>query len=197
MTVDEVMAEIVQDKAYYDTSKGGVTLSGGEVLCQKEFAAALTDACHVEGIAVGIETNLCFPWETIEDYIRKLDTVMCDIKILDSEMHKKWTGAENEIILENIKKLDACGIPYIVRTPLIPGATDSDENIEAIAGFLAGLNSRNLMYYELLNYNPLGESKYESLGIKNLFKDARPLSVERLEELKNRAAVSGIEVRTA
>ena len=197
MTVEEVMFEIMQDRSYYRTSKGGVTLSGGEVLCQMEFAKELTAVCHREGIPVGIETNLSFPWEDIRDFIEQLDIVMCDIKLLDSDSHKRWTGAGNELIMENVKKLHDSGIPYIVRTPLIPGATDSDENIEGIAEFLNGLKDGNLMYYELLNYNPLGNSKYDSLGKKNPFKEARPLAAGRLEELKNRAQAKGLQVRTA
>lgn len=196
MAVEEVMSEIIQDQSYYRTSKGGVTLSGGEVFCQKEFASALTDACHDAGIHVGAETNLCFPWEAIEDTVRKLDLIMCDLKIFDTKEHGRWTGAGNELILENIRKLSECGIPFIVRTPLIPGATDSDENIDEIASFLSELESSSMMYYELLNFNPLGHSKYKSLGKKNPFQEARPLPAKRLEELKQRAAAKGISVRT-
>lgn len=197
MTVEEVMWEINQDKSYYRTSGGGVTLSGGEVLCQMQFAEELTDACHREEIQVGIETNLCYPWEHIRGLIEKLDLVMCDIKIMDCEEHKKWVGADNDMILDNIRHLDECNIPYLVRTPLIPGATDSDQNIEDIAKFLSELKSGSMRYYELLNFNPLGNSKYESLGKKNPFKDSRPLPAERLNELKKKVSAFGIEVRTA
>lgn len=196
MTIDEVMGEILQDKSYYQTSRGGVTLTGGEVLCQLEFASELTERCHQAGISVGIETNLNFPWKTIQPLIRKLDLVMCDMKLFDSKLHKHWTGVENQQILENIRQIDASGIPYIVRTPLIPGATDSDENIRAIAAFLAGLKSEKRMYYELLNFNPLGDSKYDSLGLKNPFKEAKPLSPSRLEALKGIASQEGILVKT-
>ena len=197
MTVDDVMAELVQDKSYYHASGGGITLSGGEVLCQMEFAENLTDACHREGIQVGIETNLSYPWDSIKGFIGKLDLVMCDIKIMDSTEHKKWIGAGNEMILDNVSHLDECNIPYIVRTPLIPGASDSDRNIKGIAEFLSGLRGRDLKYYELLNYNPLGASKYESLDKKNQFKDDRPLPVKRLNELKAIAESYGIDVRIA
>lgn len=196
MTAEEVMEEIIQDKSYYRTSGGGVTLTGGEVLCQEEFAAELTAMCHQEGISVGIETNLNFPWDTIQDFIKSVDLVMCDIKLFDAEEHRKWTGADNERILGNITKLDASGIPYIVRTPLIPGATDQDTNIRAIAEFLANLSGKSRMYYELLNFNPLGSSKYESLGLKNPFQGTKPLPKSRVEELKKIAEGTGIVVRT-
>lgn len=195
MTVEEVMNEIVQDKSYYRTSKGGVTFTGGEVLCQMDFAKELARACSDEGIPTAVETNLSFPWQQIEGFLEGLDLVMCDIKLYDSEEHRKWTGAGNESILENVRYLDEAGIPYIVRTPLIPGATDTDRNIGDIADFLSGLKGGSRLYYELLNFNPLGNSKYESIGRKNFFAGAKPLSAERVNALKELAEARGITVR--
>ena len=196
MSVDEVMSEVVQDKAYYKDSGGGVTLSGGEVLFQQDFADALTDACHAEGIPVAIETNLSFPWDKIEPFIRKQDLVMCDLKIADSEEHKKWTGIGNETIRENIRCLAKSGIPFLVRTPVIPGATDSNRNIQEIASFLAEINENSTMlYYELLNFNPLGDTKYKSMRRKNPFENAKPLPAARMKELKEVAEQTGIPVR--
>ena len=196
MSTDEVMHEVLQDKPYYLTSGGGVTLSGGEVLCQREFAESIVDACHENGIEAAVETNLNFPWEEIEDFIRKLDLVMCDLKIDDSEQHRKWTGADNFLIKETITALAQSGVPYIVRTPLIPGATDSDENIAAIAAFLKQTDKNgSMLTYELLNFNPLGDMKYQSLKKKNPFADAKPLPKARVEELKKVAESAGIRVR--
>ena len=196
MTVAEVMHEVLQDKPYYLTSGGGVTLSGGEVLCQREFAEGIVDACHENGIKVAIESNLNFPWEEIESFIRKLDLVMCDLKIDDSTSHRKWTGADNTTIKASIASLAKSGTPFIVRTPLIPGATDSNENIAAIAAFLKEVDSNgSLLYYELLNFNPLGDTKYQSLKKKNPFAEARPLPKVRVEELKAIAEKAGIIVR--
>ena len=195
-TVDEAMAEILQDKPYYASSGGGVTLSGGEVLCQQEFASALTDACRAEGIPVGIESNLSFPWEQIQSFVEKLDLVMCDLKLADSEQHRHWTGIGNEQIVEDISRLAETGIPFIVRTPVIPGATDSDENIDKIAAFLAEADrNHTMLYYELLNYNPLGAAKYESLGRANPFAEAKPLPEGRMQQLKEIAEKHGISVR--
>lgn len=197
LTVGEVMAEIVQDKPYYQSSGGGVTLSGGEVLCQPEFAGALADACRAEGIPVAIESNLNAEWTVIAPLLEKLDLVMCDLKLADGEAHKRWTGVDNALIRENLGRLAENGKPFWVRTPLIPGATDSDENIRAIAAFLAGINTKgSLVWYELLNFNPLGSSKYESLRRQNPFADAKPLSSARVAELKAVAAQAGIPVRT-
>ena len=194
-TIDDIMFEIVQDKSYYKSSKGGVTLSGGEVLCQKEFANSLIEACHNEDINVGLETALNFPTDAIAPVLNAADIIMCDLKIFNDADHKKWTGVSNKNILENIAYIDTIGVPYIVRTPLIPGATDSDENIKAIADFLSTLNSGSRMYYELLNFNPLGASKYDSMGKKNQFKDAKPLPRTRIMELKTLSEEYGLKVR--
>lgn len=196
-SAEEVIGEILQDKPYYISSGGGVTLSGGEVLCQKEFAEELTDLCHREGISVGIETNLSFPWEQISPLIEKADLIMCDLKLDDTEAHRKWTGIGNEQIKENIRQLARTGKAFLVRTPLIPGATDSDENIKNIAQFLAGTcTGSGFLCYELLNFNPLGGTKYASLRKANAFADAKPLSKERLLHFKELAEQAGIPVRT-
>lgn len=188
MSVQEVLFQIKQDKAYYDQSNGGVTLSGGEVLLQREFAAELTDACHELGIQVAVESNISLPFSKIEPLFSKMDLIMCDLKIFNSAEHKKYTGVENAQILENIKKIDALNIPLIIRTPLIPGATDSLENIKSISQFLATI--KNLKRYEMLNFNPLGASKYESLGTENTFRSALPLKEEQLAALKKVAEQS-------
>ena len=181
MTVEDVMREVRQDKAYYESSGGGVTLSGGEVLCQRDFAMALADACHAEGIKVALETNLCFSFDYVKPLAEKADLIMCDLKIVDDEAHKKNTGVSNINILQNIRKLDELGVPVIVRTPLIPGVTDSKENIKAAAEYIGGM--KNLVRYELLNFNPLGEGKYKGLDVENLYENARPHGQEKLLEL--------------
>ena len=192
-TVDEVMKEILQDKVYYDESHGGVTLSGGEVTCQKEFALEIIKKCKENKIQTAIETNLLLPFEQIKELISAVDLVMFDIKIFDSNEHKKHTGVSNSQILENVKKLDELGIPFIVRTPLIPCITDREENLSAIAEFIAPM--KNLLYYELLNFNPLGASKYESLNASNRFKDARPFEKTKLGKLADELSNSGIKVK--
>ena len=188
MSVQEVLFQIKQDRAYYDQSNGGVTLSGGEVLLQREFAAELADACHELGIQVAVESNISLPFSKIEPLFSKMDLIMCDLKIFNSAEHKKYTGVENAQIIENIKRIDSLNIPLIIRTPLIPGATDSLENIKSISQFLATI--KNLKRYEMLNFNPLGASKYESLGTENTFRSALPLKEEQLAALKKVAEQS-------
>ena len=191
MTVEEIMTQIRQDKAYYDQSGGGVTLSGGEVLCHTEFAARLAKTCKDEGISVAIETNLSLPLARIRPLLQYVDLIMADCKLMDNGLHKKYTGISNETVLENIREIR--DIPMIVRTPLIPGATATEENIRAISAFLAG--KENLLYYELLNFNPLGASKYQSLQKGHAFATARPYSAEEMAHFCALAAENGLEVK--
>ncbi len=181
MSTDDVMKQARQDKAYYDASHGGVTISGGEVLCNSAFAEELADRCHDEGIEVAIETNLSIPFEKVQSLFEKVDFVMCDLKIFEDALHKEYTGISNKVVLENIKKLDGLNKPVIVRTPLIPGVTATKENIGAIAAYIKDM--KNLQRYELLNFNPLGEGKYRSLDKENAFEKARPLSEDALSDI--------------
>ena len=170
MTVEEILREVRRDKAYYEASGGGVTLSGGEVLCHVDFATELAKACRKEGISVAIETNLSFPYEHIKPLLDEVDVVMADFKLFDEEAHKTYTGVSNKHTIENLSKITE--LPLIVRTPLIPGVTATEGNLRAIAKSLAGKS--NLVQYQLLNFNPLGASKYAGLDAKNAFAEARP-----------------------
>ena len=191
MSVPEILAEVRQDKPYYETSGGGVTLSGGEVLMHSEFAAELATACHAEGIRVAIETNLSFPYEKIRPLLDNVDLIMADIKLFDDEMHKKYTGVSNRTTLENVRKIT--DKPMIIRTPLIPNVTATEENLRAIAAFLAG--KENLLYYQLLNFNPLGASKYEGLNAENDFSAARPFSDEDMARFGSYLAEYNVKVK--
>lgn len=156
MSVSEVLKEVLYDRDYYG-NEGGVTISGGEPLAQRQFVSALIDACKEEGIHCAVETSLIFYDEGI---FKKLDLVMADLKIWDNELHRKYTGVENLKIKEHFGRLNELGIPIIARTPVIP---EIDQNIEAISGFLKELE--NVKKYELLPYHPLGDSKREALGL--------------------------------
>ena len=190
---DDVMREILSDRAYYEESGGGVTLSGGEALCQAQFVERIVDRCREEKISVAVETNLLHDFEKIKPILKKLNLVMFDIKIFNDDEHKKHTGVSNRLVLENAKKLDELGVPFIVRTPLIPGATDSNENILAIAEFASAL--KNLVVYELLNFNPLGSSKYTAIDKTNLFADAKSLPKERLSEIYELTKQFNVKIR--
>ena len=156
MTVDEVLAEILQDKAYYQSS-GGVTFSGGEPMMQREFLNALIPLCKKEGIGCAIETSLiCYD----ENLFRQMDFIMADFKIWDNCLHKCYTRVENESIKAHFEQLNKIGIPIIVRTPVIP---EINQEINRISEFLKKLD--NVVQYELLPYHPLGNSKRRAMGL--------------------------------
>lgn len=181
MTVEDVMREVRQDKLYYGYSGGGVTVSGGECMLYPDFVSQLTEACHAEGIPIAVETNLSLPWAGMRDALAGVDLIMFDIKLADDEAHRRHTGISNRQILENAARLDELGVALLARTPLIPGVTDTEENIRAVSGLLSGM--KNLTAYELLNFNPLGASKYDAMDAENAFESARPLDKARLDAL--------------
>ena len=155
VTPEELLSEILQDKPYYQQS-GGVTFSGGEPMAQGKFLKEIIALCKQNGINCAIETSLIFYDEEI---FKNLDFVMADLKIWNSELHKKPTGVDNVKIINNFKKLNELNVPIIARTPVIP---EINQEINEISNFLKGL--KNVKQYELLPYHPLGESKRLALG---------------------------------
>lgn len=180
---DYVIKEVLQDRLYYKNSGGGVTLSGGEVLMQMDFAKDICERLHNEGVEVAIESNMSLPFDTIKELIDMVDLVMMDVKIFDDTNHKKYTGVSNANVIENLKKLNEINKPVIVRTPLIPGVADSLDNLRNIAKLLEGME--NVICYELLNFNPLGDSKYKGLNEENAFEGEKPFKDSHLEEIKD------------
>jgi pyruvate formate lyase activating enzyme len=192
-TVEEVMAEVRQDKLYYDLSGGGVTVSGGEATLHSAFIEELADTCHAEGIQIACETNMALPYHRIESMLKKMDLIMCDLKHVDSPTHKKYTGVDNQIIFNNVGRFSLLGIPMIVRTPLIPGVTNDIKNLEGVAEFVSKL--KNIKYYELLNYNPLGSSKRVAMDAEDPFEDCKPYSNKDLEEIRKQLENAGVELK--
>ncbi|MDR1061258.1 MAG: glycyl-radical enzyme activating protein [Clostridiales bacterium] len=193
MGVDDVMREVMQDADYYRNSGGGITISGGEAMCQPEFADALLRAARDAGVSTAIETNMLADWNVYERLLPALDLVMLDIKLACDSEHRRWTGAGNARVLANAAKI-AGRIPTIIRTPIIPGVNDSAEAISPIASFIKGLGGK-VEYYELLLYNPLGEGKYRALGMEHLFSGAKPAGEERQALLRKVAEGAGVPVR--
>lgn len=192
MSVDEVYTEIEEDRLFYEHSGGGVTLSGGEAMKQGDFALKLLKRCHEGFIHTAIETNLSFPWEDYKKVLPYTDLIMGDIKHMDDAAHMKGTGAGNRRVLDNIKRLAGEGIPLIIRTPVVPGFNNDIDNIRSTAGFLKDIPS--LLYYELLSYNPLGNSK--GILIKNPHRQPEIQVPEKaeMERLADAALEYGIEV---
>lgn len=163
MSLDEVMAVIEKDRAFYEKSGGGVTVSGGEPLVQKEFTRSILKACREAGIHTCLESTFCTDRETAEAAAEYADLVISDIKHMDSEVHKKYTGAGNEEILANLKRLAACGHDMILRIPVIPGINDDAENIERTADYIEDNIGDRLRTLQLLSFMRMGEEKCRSL----------------------------------
>ena len=164
MTVDEVMEEVEKDAAFYRSTGGGITLSGGECLLQPDFAAALLQEAHARGMNTAIETACNVPWANVEKVLPHVDTMLHDHKLTDPERHRKWIGAGNERILANFKKAYETfpNTEFIARTPLIPGVNADEEHIRAVLEFIRP--HKNVIDYEILPYHRFGLGKYEYLG---------------------------------
>ena len=159
LSVDDVFDDIIQDSPFYSNSNGGITLSGGEPLLQAEFCVELLSILKGR-IHTAIETSGYAKSEDFKKVIHLCDFVYMDIKLADSEQHKKCTGVDNKQILENAEYLKQSGIPHTFRTPLIPNITDMEENLSAIERIVKG------SAWEKLDYNPLAGAKYASVGRK-------------------------------
>ena len=160
-TITELLAEIEKDRVFYEQSGGGVTLSGGEVLCQPEAARELAQACQIRGIHVAIDTCGHAPYENLARLLDCADLFLYDLKHLDSLQHRKFTGQDNHLILDNLLRLSATGQSIHLRIPLIENFNADDAHIETVARFIRQLN---LTRIDLLPYHNTGSSKYERLG---------------------------------
>ena len=176
MTVAEVMKQIVRDEIFYHHSGGGVTLSGGDVLCQPEFALSLLAACKDSGIHTMAELNMFGDFANIALLLPYLDELYVDIKLMDPELHKKWTGVDNATILENTRRASAVCPPNAVRirTPLILGMNDDRKNIVSTANYCKSLASCGEL--EFLPYHRLGQAAHEYTWRDYPLKDMQPMS---------------------
>ena len=135
VTVGEIMPEILADLPYYRRSGGGVTLSGGEVLCQADFAAELLSECQGAGLHTAIESAASLSYDKIEKLLPHLDLYLMDIKHTDSVKHKEYTGHGCELIMENARRVAKSGVRLVIRTPVVPTFNDSADDIRKIARF--------------------------------------------------------------
>ena len=191
--VSDIMPEILSDLPYYKRSQGGVTLSGGEVLCQADFARELLIACKGEGLHTAIESAASAPFSEIEKLLPHLDLYLMDIQHMDSAKHKEYTGVGNERILENAKKIAESGVELVIRTPVIPGFNDTPEEIKAISHFAKTLPG--VKEHHLLPYHRLGMDKYDGLGRKYSLTEIEPPTKEKMEYLLSVAETSGLKCK--
>lgn len=160
ITSEEAAALLMKDAAFFSDG-GGVTLSGGEVFAQWPFALDVLKRCRAAGADTAVESCMLVEPSILRQFLPAVDHFIMDIKYLDGETHRRVLGADNELILKNHATLVAAGADVLMRTPLIPGYTATEENIRAIARYLADADPDTR--YELLNFNPLCRSKYSAL----------------------------------
>ena len=199
ISVEELVSELVKDRAYFEKSGGGVTLSGGEPSLQPVFTLALMRELHEAGISVALDTcGLCQP-ERLEELAAEADLVLFDLKLIDEKEHEQWTGVGNSRILENLQKVkevirSSCGNHRLwIRTPLIPGATDTQANIQGIGRHLAATMDGAVERWELCAFNNLCRDKFTRLGMHWRFSETPLMTKDTLAGIEAWAKTSGFD----
>jgi pyruvate formate lyase activating enzyme len=192
MTVDEVFEILRKDEPFYRSSGGGVTIGGGEATSHPAFTLQLIKKCRQAYIHTALDT--CGYVSSAEGIkaLEEADLLLFDLKCMDPDVHCRLTGVSNELILNNIKRLDAMGKPIIIRVPLIPGCTDSENNLISIAEFLAHM--RSIARVDLLPSHQYGKVKYKQLG-RDYPLDIKPISLSRQMEIKGMFEQYGLNVQ--
>ncbi len=204
MSVEQVMEEVLRDRPFYDTSGGGVTLSGGEPVLSSEFGLELLQQCKRQGLHTAIETCGECPWSALESFLPFTDLVMMDIKLMAADKHRAATGKANDRILDNARRLALTEKPIIFRTPVVPSVNDSEEEIQQIAAFVQNMislrisnglvtNGNSTIRYELLSFHRLASGKYSSLGLEYKAATFQTPKKERMSELLEAARARGVE----
>jgi pyruvate formate lyase activating enzyme len=179
VTTKEIVKEVAKDKIFYEKSGGGVTISGGEPLFQPNFVSKIFELCHKKGISTALDTCGYADPKVIEYVLKHVDLVLLDLKHMDPLVHKKLTGASNELILKNAK-LMASKCNTRISLPLIKGINDSEENIRNTIEFVASLN---LEYIDVEPFHKLGRSKYKMLGMKDPFSNFKDVPSEEADKV--------------
>lgn len=193
MTAGEVAAEAEQDRAFFEQSGGGVTLTGGEPLHQPVFLDELVDRLNGKGLAVALDTSGYAPASVFERIVGQVSLVLFDLKVMDDVRHRKLTGVSNGPIIENFRMLGGMKTEAWVRVPLIPGATDGPDNIRAIIGLL--LETGKVRVVGLLPYHRAGLDKAGRIGLGHSFRDFKDLGDKRYLEIEAEFHDAGFDVR--
>ncbi len=179
-TPEDVVRELEKDRLYYEASGGGVTFSGGECLLHPAFMEEALRRCGRAGLHTAVETALYVPWSSVEAAIPHTALFLADCKLMDAAAHRRYTGVDNGLILENLRRLAAAHGNILVRVPLIPTVNDGAENLEATARYIHDIGG-GVRGIELLRYNPMGEGKYRRLGERAVLYADGPQDDEAME----------------
>ena len=191
MDADEVIEKISKHRLFYQQSGGGVTFSGGEATSQPELLAYLAGRLYDMGYSLALETCGMFDFDQLAPTLEKMDLIFMDLKMIDDEKHRRWTGVSNEKILDNISNLGKLkGPDFVIRIPVIGGVNDDEENIRRSAAFVHENLPQAAM--ELLPYHEFGKIKYEALGIEYTGGDFTRPSKEWMDHLRGIVSEQGV-----
>ncbi len=192
--VDKLVREMIKYKPYYDRTGGGVTASGGEAMLQYKIVEEFFTKLHENGITTALDTCGFIKTENYDDILPVTDYVLYDLKLIDSELHRSCCGQPNALILENAKHIvgeivkGESNAEFWIRTPLIPGATDTEENLKGISDFVVHeLGAENVTRWELCSFNNSCISKYERLGKNWEFAKQHILTRKHVNSLRQTA----------
>ncbi len=193
MTVGDVMDEIEQDVIFYDESGGGVTISGGEPLMQPELLLAVLHQCQIQRIHTAVDTSCYAESKIVEMVGEGANMFLCDIKHMDSEIHERFTGVGNNLILNNIRLLSEAGKEIIIRIPVIPGFNDEKANIEATGKFTASLPG--VIRVDILPFNRGGKEKSARLTAQSKHLQVETPNEEQMNSIAKNLSKYGFEVK--
>lgn len=195
MTAAAAMAVVERDRAFYEESHGGMTISGGEPLmgANLAFSQELLRLAREKNIATNVQSCLQMPWESVASVLPMLDFMQVDMKAGTATKHRELVGVDSTLIVANLRKLAAESVPFEVRIPIVPGCNDSPEELDAMIATLVSLVK--VPPVELLAYHRLGESKFERMGTAYSLVGTKPMSAEAMEAIRERFRRNGIIVR--
>jgi len=191
LSTRELAEKLLHDKAFYDQSGGGVTYSGGEAALQADFFLEVTEILKSERIHVSLDTCGHIPWKVLSPLVKAADLILFDVKAMDSVLHKKYTGADNRLILENAHKIADSGKEMIIRLLMVPDVNDGEEEIESRLAFVCGLGG-NVLRVDILGYHRLGVGKYAALGLRDPMEGTPECPEDTLHDAAKKAAELGL-----
>jgi pyruvate formate lyase activating enzyme len=191
MSVPDVVAEVAKDEVFYEESGGGVTISGGEPLMQAAFVEPLLAACRARRIHTVLDTCGFADPDVVRRVSEWVDLFLYDLKLMDGEKHRRFTGVKNDRIVENLRTLAEIGSQVIVRIPIIPGVNDEDTDIAAMSAFLTRVGLRRI---DLLPYHRIGSDKYDRLHRRYELNDIAPPTAEHMAIIAARLSQDGFSV---
>jgi len=189
---DDLIQELLRDKVFFSTSGGGVTLSGGEATYQADFMIEVAKGLRADGVQVALDTCGYCSESVLRRTLAEVDLVLFDLKVMDSKKHEEFTGVPVNTVLSNARIVADSGLPIWIRTPVIPGYTDSEDNIRAIAKFIV-TELKNVERFDLLAFNKMCIDKYALFGLEYPLKDTDLVKRSTMVRLAEITRAEGVE----